>query len=245
VPAFQAGVNRFEFIDGQNMNISYDKQTINSPNPLARYSHRSRFKKSVQLALSKLQDGRVLDYGCGSGVFVHEMLALRQNCAVGYEPYMTERTSSALPIYSRIEDLESMGPFSLVTLFETIEHLCEEEATGFLSTSAKLLSSSGGILISGPIEIGPALLAKEFNRSILRFQLPDYGLMEFAKASLIGIAATRAQNIKTSHKGFDFRQAIRFFRESGWAVEVLEFGPLPIGTWYGNSQFYLWLTRAR
>ena len=30
------------------MNISYDKQTINSPNPLARYAHRSRIRKSIQ-----------------------------------------------------------------------------------------------------------------------------------------------------------------------------------------------------
>lgn len=225
------------------MNIPYDKQTINSPNPLARYAHRNRIRKSIQLALSKLPHGRVLDYGCGSGFFVKEMLALRPNCAVGYEPFMTERASAELPIYSRIDDVESMGSFSLVTLFETIEHLSDHEAADFLGTCRKLLSSSGGILISGPIEIGPALLAKEFNRSILRFQVPDYGFVEFVKASLAGIPSTRAKNIKTSHKGFDFRRAIAFFRKSGWAVEVLEFGPLPIGTWYGNSQFYLWLTR--
>jgi 2-polyprenyl-3-methyl-5-hydroxy-6-metoxy-1,4-benzoquinol methylase len=225
------------------MNISYDKQTINSPNPLARFAHRSRFRKSIQLVLSKLPYGRVLDYGCGSGVFVKEMLARRPHCAVGYEPFMTERTSADLPIYSRIDDVESIGSFSLITLFETIEHLSEVEAAEFLGTCRKLLSTSGGILISGPIEIGPALLAKEFNRSILHFRLPDYGLLEFAGASLLGIPATRAKDIKTSHKGFDFRQAIEFFRKSGWAVEVLKFGPLPIGTWYGNSQFYLWLTQ--
>lgn len=226
------------------MNISYDKQTINSPNPLARYAHRSRIRKSIQLALSKLPPrGRVLDYGCGSGVFVNEMLALRPACAVGYEPFMTERASAALPIYSRIEDIEPMGPFSLVTLFETIEHLSDEETAGFLRTCADLLSPAGGLLISGPIEIGPALIAKEFNRSILRFNRPDYGLVEFAKASLFGIPARRAENIKTSHRGFDFRQAVGLFRNSGWRVEVLQYGPLPIGTWYGNSQVYLWLTR--
>jgi len=226
------------------VNISYDKQTINSPNPLARYAHRSRIRNSIQLALSKLPpQGQVLDYGCGSGVFVDEMLALRPDCAVGYEPFMTERASSALPIYSRIEDIESMGPFSLVTLFETIEHLSDEETARFLQTCGKLLSPAGGILISGPIEIGPALIAKEFNRSILRFNLPDYGFVEFAKASIFGIPARRAENIKTSHRGFDFRRVVSLFQSSGWIVEILQYGPLPIGTWYGNSQVYLWLAR--
>jgi hypothetical protein len=31
-------------------------------------------KKSVQLALSKLGDGPLLDYGCGSGFFISEIL---------------------------------------------------------------------------------------------------------------------------------------------------------------------------
>jgi len=227
------------------VSIPYDKQTVDSPNPLARYAHRSRINKSVQLALSKLNHGKVLDYGCGSGVFIQALNSLRSDCAVGYEPFMTDRTGQALPIYSEIEDIESMGPFSLVTLFETIEHLSDEETTRFLGTCQKVLSAAGGVLMSGPIEIGPALLAKEFNRSIRQLALPDYGIAEFVKASLFGVAAGRANNIKTSHKGFDFRRAVDFIRKSGWAVDVLHFGPLPIGTWYGNSQFYLWLSRGQ
>lgn len=225
------------------MTISYDRQTVNSPNPLARYAHRSRIRKSIELALSKLSQGRVLDYGCGSGVFVEAMLAARPGSAVGYEPFMTERVDRALPIYSRIEDIDGMGPFALVTLFETIEHLSDDETARFLTTCQRVLSVDGGVLVSGPIEIGPALIAKEFNRSILRLQRPDYRLAEFVKASVFGVPARRAQNIKVSHKGFDFRRAIGFLREAGWTVDVLQYGPLPIGTWYGNSQFYLWLSR--
>ncbi|MBC7957619.1 MAG: methyltransferase domain-containing protein [Cytophagales bacterium] len=225
------------------MNIPYDKQTVDSPNPLARYAHRSRIKNSVRLALSRLSGGKVLDYGCGSGVFISTLNSLRPQCAVGYEPYMADRRSDALPIYSRIGDVEATGPFSLITLFETIEHLSEQETTAFLRTCDRVLSPAGGVLVSGPIEIGPALIAKELSRSLRQFELPDYGLGEFLKASVLGVPGARADNIKTSHKGFDFRRAMAFIKTSGWRVEVLEFGPLPIGTWYGNSQVYLWLTR--
>lgn len=226
------------------MNVPYDLQTVDSPNPIARYAHRNRIKNSVKLALSRLASGRVLDYGCGSGVFIGALNSLRPECAVGYEPYMADRRSEALPIYSRLDDVESQGPFSLVTLFETIEHLSDHEAGHFLQTCDKVLTPGGGILLSGPIEIGPALIAKEFNRSIRHLQASEYGLAEFFKACLLGVPGRRARNIKTSHKGFDFRRAVEFIKGAGWHVDVLQFGPLPIGTWYGNSQVYLWLTRS-
>ncbi|MGG1948783.1 hypothetical protein AB1286_28910 [Trinickia sp. NRRL B-1857] len=131
----------------------------------------------------------------------------------------------------------------MVTLFETIEHLHQEELVDFLPTCDRVLGLDGGILISGPIEIGPALLLKEANRSVLHFRRPEHGLLELAKASVLDIRASRATDIKRSHKGFDFRKAISAIDTLGWGAEILHFGPLPIGTWYGNSQFYLWVTR--
>jgi hypothetical protein len=156
---------------------------------------------------------------------------------------MTERAAGGLPIHRTIDEVSDLGPFSMVTLFETIEHLHQEELVDFLSTCERVLGPDGGILISGPIEVGPALLLKEANRSILHFRRPEHGLLELAKASVLGIRASRAIDIKRSHKGFDFRNAISAIEALGWGAEMLHFGPLPIGTWYGNSQFYLWVTR--
>ena len=128
-------------------------------------------------------------------------------------------------------------------MFETIEHLTNAEIEQFLTDCSDLLAPDGGIIVSGPIEIGPALILKEMNRSVLRFHRSDYGAVEFLKASLLGIVGRRPENIKITHQGFDFRNAIAFLRELQWNVELLEYGPLPINTWYGNSQFYLWLTK--
>jgi hypothetical protein len=79
---------------------------------------------------------------------------------------------------------------------------------------------------------------------MLHRRKPEHGLFELLGAGLFGIPARRAADIKSSHKGFDFRQAIRDVRAQGWDVSILGYGPLPIRTWYGNSQFYLWATRA-
>lgn len=222
---------------------SYESNTVNARNPIVRYTHRNRIKRSVELACHKRGGGRVLDYGCGSGIFVSLLNSLEFETAIGYEPYMKERCKEELPVYSDLEEINNNGPYSLITLFETIEHLSENEVCAFLDVCEKNLLKSGGVLISAPIEVGPALILKELNRSVFKFRHSEHSFMEFLKASVFGIAARRAEHIKYSHKGFDFRSAIKFLKLNGWNVEILCFGPLPIATWYGNSQVYLWVTK--
>ncbi|HTP40146.1 MAG TPA: methyltransferase domain-containing protein [Steroidobacteraceae bacterium] len=222
----------------------YGSQTVHSKNPFARFAHRSRIEKSICLA-RRLATGRILDYGCGSGLFVERMNRTGGNLAVGYEPFMDERTANGLPIFREYEAVRSYGPFLLITLFETVEHLTDEELAEFLSRCSELLAGDGELLISAPIEIGPALFLKEMNRSLRSFAIPDYQLGEFLKAGIFGIAARRAPNVKLSHRGFDFRQAIRKMEFHGWRVSVLEYGPLPLPGWYGNSQVYLTARKHR
>lgn len=227
---------------------SYACQTIDSPNPFARFAHRSRLRKSLALALSRIGPGsKVLDYGCGSGIFVSALLALNSD-AVGYEPFKEERCKPALPVFSRLQDVEALGPYDVITLLETIEHLHDHEIDEFLRLSERVLRPGAGVLISAPIEIGPALLLKELSRYLRapsgRLRGPfDHSAGELLKAAFLGISARRAENIKIAHRGFDFRRAIEYIREKGWRVQVLSHGPLPIGGWYGNSQVFLWASR--
>ncbi len=207
---------------------TYDSQTLNSPNPIARYAHRMRLKKSIDLALPELKKGKLLDYGCGAGAFVYEMNKLSQGSTIGYEPYMIERHKEDLSVFNAMTDIEGFGPYNVISLFETIEHLTKDEIDFFLDMCNRNLSPVGGILISAPIEVGPALILKELNRSFMRFKMPEHQFVEFLKASLFGIAARRAENIKTSHRGFDFRVAIAYLKKQGWNVSTMGYGPLPI-----------------
>ena len=164
---------------------------------------------------------------------------VRPELAFGYEPFMEERTSENLPIFRDFEDIKKHAPFGTVTLFETIEHLSDSELGDFLDRSSEVLQDDGCILISAPIEIGPALIMKEFNRSLLKFRKPEHHFLEFVNAAFFGQPARRATNIKCSHRGFDFRSAIKKIEARGWEVSILKYSPLPLPSWYGNSQVFL------
>ncbi len=220
---------------------SYDKQTVNTPNPIARYSHRNRIKRSISLITSQVGIKKILDYGCGSGDFIKAISGIGIE-VIGYEPYMKERVSDDLPIYEDIACVKEFGPFDIITIFETIEHLEEIELRDFLVQANELLTEKGKILVSVPIEIGPALIMKELNRCILHKRFPENNPIELFLASFFGIAAKRAKS-KHSHKGFDFRKIINFLENEFGTVNIASYGPLPIGTWYGNSQVFFWLTR--
>jgi hypothetical protein len=223
----------------------YDSETVNAQNRLVRFAHRNRVKRSLTLALPRLGNGKLLDYGCGSGVFLSEIIARCPERAIGYEPFMMQRAGPDLPIFTSLAEIARLAPFSLITLFETIEHLSNDELDSFLIFATRVMNPNGGILISAPIEIGPALIFKDLNRFTLRGKRSEHQPTELLRAAIFGIPAQRASDIKTSHRGFDFRQACDDLVGRGWRVDILDYGPLPIGTWYGNSQVYLWAQRAR
>lgn len=223
--------------------VSYDRQTLNTPNPIARFAHRNRLERVISLVTSDADVHKVLDYGCGSGAFVKAIQGINGIKAIGYEPFMNERIDADSPIFNDLPSVEAAGPFDIITIFETVEHLDDRELCDFLAQAKKMLNEKGRILFSAPIEIGPAVLMKELNRCILHKRLPENSVIELFLASLLGRAAKRAENIKASHKGFDFRKTIRFLEDHYGPVTIVSYGPLPIGTWYGNSQVYFWLTR--
>lgn len=224
--------------------VSYDRQTVNTPNPIARYAHRNRLARVASIVTSQFDIHKVLDYGCGPGAFVEAIQGVNGIEAIGYEPFMRERVGADSIIFSDFSSVESSGPFDVITIFEAIEHLEDMELLDFLARADTLLTERGRILASVPIEIGPALLMKEINRCILHKRPPENSALELFLASFFGVAAKRAENIKSSHKGFDFRRAIRFMEDKFGPVTIASYGPLPIGIWYGNSQVYFWLTRS-
>ncbi|MEO0795905.1 MAG: class I SAM-dependent methyltransferase [Verrucomicrobiota bacterium] len=219
--------------------ISYEEQTVASGNPIARFAHRNRLKRSLRLASDQLpQDGHLLDYGCGDGRFVKNISLLGFN-AVGYEPFMEEHLEGVQVVRSYEEIVDLGVAFDLITVFETLEHLEDQEIVELLERAKGIISPSGKILFSVPIEIGPAVILKTLNRE-WRCGKPGFNTItpSLLKAACFGIPESRAEDVKSSHQGFDFRKSIRFLENNGCTVNVIAYGPIPGGFWYGNSQVY-------
>jgi hypothetical protein len=191
---------------------------------------------SARLALQLAGAGPMLDYGCGTGGLVAFVNQARPQLAVGYEPFMVTNRPN---VYRDFAEIAGRAPYSLITLYEVVEHLDDRELDELSKRAERVLGPDGKMLISAPVEIGPALLAKEFNRAFRKGRASEYSVGEFLRAALLGIPGRRTGDIKGSHKGFDFRGAMARLRQRGWRVEILAYGPLPLPTWYGNSQAYM------
>lgn len=222
----------------KHMAVPYETQTLNHPNFIARFAHRSRHRKSISLVTTLLNNkaSAIVDYGCGKGAFVEELRREGFGFVYGYEPFM-EQSQERDYIFKNLSDFPPKST-ELITLFETIEHLDEGELDLFFNFCNHCLRANGKILVSAPVELGPAVIVKDLVRSLLFKRGLEYKLIELIKCGIFGINVSRSQNIKGSHKGFDFRKSISFIKENYGDVRILGFGPLPLKTWYGNSQVY-------
>ncbi len=221
--------------------VSYSAQTLDTPNPIARYAHRQRYKASFDRATRDVrQGGTVLDFGCGEGDFLNTLAELRPDLSLyGFDPesdHVPER-------YRLVDDMAAVpsGSVDLVCCFETLEHLYDPEIASFLSEAARVLVPGGEVSISVPVIGGPTLLLKEANRAVLFRRRSDYSARELLAASFGGRPATRPDDIRVSHKGFDFRPLLRTLSER-FDVDNTAYTPFPALPWWLNSQVFASLT---
>lgn len=229
------------------MEVSYEKQTVDSPNPIARFAHRTRLNKSKRLLMPLLAEPAVLlDYGCGQGRFLHDIAAdINQQRPrvelLGYDPYQSAQYNG----YCIVSDPAAIAAQSvtIVTCLEVCEHLTDSETQEFIDFALKVLAPNGKLLVSVPIMTGPAVLLKELSRSILFRRRSDMTGSELFKAAFLGIPARRADDIKASHRGFDWRVTQRTLLESFRCVDI-EFSPFPFKSPYWQSQVLMVFEKA-
>jgi SAM-dependent methyltransferase len=222
--------------------VSYAAQTLDTPNPIARYAHRQRYKASFDRVTGEVRDGgTVFDYGCGQGDFLNTLADLRPDLRlIGFDP----ESGHDAERYTPIDDPAMVEPASvdLVCCFETLEHLYDDEIASFLATADRVLVPGGEILISVPVIGGPTLLLKEANRAVLFRRRSDYSAPELLAASFAGRPAPRPDDIRVTHKGFDFRALIARLSER-LDVSDLACSPFPALPWWLNSQVFARLRR--
>jgi 2-polyprenyl-3-methyl-5-hydroxy-6-metoxy-1,4-benzoquinol methylase len=217
--------------------VPYEVQTLDNPNPIARFAHRSRMRRSMRLIRPYLtQSATLLDYGCGQGRFLSDLvpeLVGRDVTLLGYDPCQSAQYEG----YRVISDPEDVAADSVdvVTCLEVCEHLSPSEMEEFVEFAIKIMRTNARLLVSVPIMVGPALLLKELSRSVLFRRRTDHSASDLLKAAFLGVPATRTEDIKGSHRGFDWTVTLDRLRAS-FTVEHTEFSPLPFNHWYGQSQ---------
>ena len=216
--------------------IPYEQQTLSHPNPVARYAHQARYRKSLAL-LTRLvpEGGTILDFGAGEGELLHRLAALRTDIRLlAVEPYMKIKYPEILNLRS-LEKVEN-DSIDLLCAFETLEHISGQQVDIFVAQAIRICRTDAKIVVSVPIMHGPLLPLKELSRCILFRRLSEYSLAELMRG-VCGLRIERASNLQLSHKGFDYRLLRDRLGASFKAIEEF-YSPYQKLPWWCNSQVF-------
>lgn len=220
--------------------VEYERQTIDAANPIVRFAHRKRARYSVQ-QIDRLPAGAtVVDYGCGQGRILSMMAERRADLRlIGWDPFMDARYADGFEILNDPTAIADRS-VSLITCLEVCEHLHDEHLEEFADYCAARLIDGGRILVTVPIMVGPALFLKELNRCVIYRQRPEHRISELFTGGLLARVPVRGDDFGP-HRGYDYRHTLRYL-SNRFALERIDYLPLPIKTWYGNSQVAMHFT---
>lgn len=239
----------------------YARKQIHCPDRVVAWSHGSRFTLAARLAGAS-RGGRLLDYGCGDGTF----LALthgtyREAIGTDVDAGQLEECRRRFGMLERLRFMpagalagpEHQSAYDVVTCMEVLEHCVDDERRRVLDTLGALCRPDGRIVISVPIEIGPALAGKQFFRALAAWRgLGDYryretySAIELTRAVLGRPHLSRAEYIVDGahgpwrycgHKGFDWR-ILQAEVKDRFHLHRRLFSPLPLLGALMNSQVW-------
>lgn len=240
---------------------NYARKQIYCPSAVVAWSHGSRFSLAARLA-GAAKGGRLLDYGCGDGTFIaltHGTFA--EAIGADIDAAQLDECRRRFEGLDRIEfvhtrDLDRPAhaqAYDVVTCMEVLEHCTDPERVRVLDHLGRLVVRGGLVVISVPIEIGPALVGKQLFRAIAAFRghgdyrhRETYSARELAAAAFARPNLVRARYTVTTpegplsycgHKGFDWRVLEREI-EARYAVEQRLFTPMPMLGRVLNSQVW-------
>jgi SAM-dependent methyltransferase len=239
-----------------NFATKYHTRLLEGGSFLTRFAHRSRSSNFLSLLKGRSFESAV-DWGCGDawtlqllldakkiihGVGVDNDYQKLQNCRTAFQS--ENRLTFAHPV-----EIERGRKYDLVICAETIEHVVNPNEV--LKQIASVCHPQSTVLISAPIELGPALIIKQIGRYIAaRFNGPygyeRYTLQELIQASLFWNTATlncshNSGSAERGHKGFDFRKTECFIKKQ-FKIHRKTFGPLPWTRTLFNATIY-WICR--
>ncbi len=124
-------------------------------NPLIRWLMWRRYEYIASLS-QFTNDMTVLEFGCGSGVFLPELAsACGKVYAIDIFPEYAKALSTKLNLGTRfVDDLSeiSAGSLDIVIAADVLEHIKDNKLVEYLGTFSLKLRDAGRLIVSGPTE---------------------------------------------------------------------------------------------
>lgn len=234
---------------------------------LLRWSHGSRFRVAREL-VAPHAGRRLLDYGCGDGTFLSMVHDLFPH-AVGAEVDAALAADAARRfgdhaglrfVHTSALAGEADGSFGVAVCMEVLEHCTPAAVDQVVAGLRRLVSADGVVIVSVPVETGPALVGKQLYRRLAARrglegyrERETYTARELAAMVTAGAAtsierpvyhsrfASGEPNVYHGHKGFNWR-ALRRRLAADFTVRETRFSPLPALGPLLNSQAWFVLS---
>jgi 2-polyprenyl-3-methyl-5-hydroxy-6-metoxy-1,4-benzoquinol methylase len=244
----------------------YARKQIFSRNRILQWSHRSRYEMARRI-VTPYAGGNLLDYGCGDATFlamVHDLFPRATGAEI--DRAQVDECRNRLRDFPGIKfvlttDLarpEHQGAYDVVLCTEVLEHCLDSAVDAALDDFSRIVSPTGTVVISVPVEIGPALALKQLVRAIAAWQSlggyehrEKYSLAEFS-TMLTANEHTRIERPIYSnpiapglerkhhgHKGFNWR-ALEAKLRHRFAIRKIYRSPLDgAGKWFASQIWFV------
>lgn len=233
----------FEYLECGECGLRFSSYVPDSAELVAEYakagfdsdleaSYASRTYAALLQRYLPAASGRLLDVGSGDGTFLHEALRLGCSAVVGIEPSAAPAAKAKVRPELSIhqgpwETFESKEQFSIVTLFQTIEHLTDP--LKFMRFAHDILEEEGVL----------AIAAHDFSsliNRILRRRSPIFDIehLQLFSARSLGALFRAAGFEVVSNEAYVNRYPLRYF---------VRLAPLPASMKRARFLNETWLAR--
>jgi len=230
----------------------YAEFTRSGKSAIRRWSHATRFQVALR-ALQRLDCQSLIDFGTADAEMIRIVKQAHPGVAcVGYDPHLDEGASDVVMAYPDVELVSTLAAlagrrFDVVTCFETLEHFSPEGVNVRVDEIVALAKPEGKVVVSVPIEIGPASLFKNAVRAAIGKPHPGTtanGILASFFALPVPRPAEKAGGYISSHIGFDYRTIPGLFAARGWQRNHTVYSPVGAAGPLFNSQAIFVFTRG-
>jgi len=229
----------------------YANYTYNSSNPLRRFSHRTRFKHSIE-SIKKKNGINILDFGCGDAMFLNQLKdsSLEEMNLLGFDPILDPIEENVIPFVRKWEDVveyaRQKGPFDYVLCFEVLEHFSPKKQPELIEQMNSVLKDDGTLVVSVPIESGLPSLVKNVLRRRSKTHRKIYSyknmLLSFRGKPLGSYRNGFEDDYIYQHIGFYFTELESILKEY-FHIDKKIYSPFPFLGKQFNSQVFYRLTK--